>query len=283
MDYFKTEVGKVEKIKITEENFERATKKKKKYTKTKNGKTSYFAVCPLCDNPIQIVGLYKADSKRKAYGKHIAKDIEEVAKYTKENYFMCPYANPQYNSPRKSKKPRKKEYRKLYNTLKQDFDKIIYILEKTTGIHISYKFAESLLKDWILDNGWLYMHSTINNLPYMLLYANTSFTIVGRLITNDSKLYECLSKYDDIIVLKNIDEKRYSKITTKNDEYVDLTFRIVNHKFENGIESYNLKINLDGEDISTINIPVQQYYLYNLKKSNFENKKLLEIANRLMK
>ncbi|MCS5465580.1 hypothetical protein NWO25_19660 [Enterococcus lactis] len=59
---------------------------------------SYYAICPECDNPIQIIGLYKEtqESGRKPYGKHHKGTIPYLAKYSEEDYLECPFSNSKW-------------------------------------------------------------------------------------------------------------------------------------------------------------------------------------------
>ena len=63
MDTFKTKPGIPEEILITEENFANETGRQFPYAMKKNEKITYKAVCPACDNPIQIIGLFKEKKK----------------------------------------------------------------------------------------------------------------------------------------------------------------------------------------------------------------------------
>ena len=65
MDVFKTKPGIPESLHILEETFTNATNKQVPYyTEGEHGRNARcFAVCPLCDNPIQISGYTKRMTK----------------------------------------------------------------------------------------------------------------------------------------------------------------------------------------------------------------------------
>lgn len=69
MDIFKLTTGKQQVWKINRDNFELATKKQQPWYQSINGHDGFFAVCPACDNPVQLVGML-ARGKTKPYGKH---------------------------------------------------------------------------------------------------------------------------------------------------------------------------------------------------------------------
>lgn len=56
MDVFKTLVGEGKALMINEENFYLATRERKPYVVDRDGVKSLYAVCPECDNPIQLIG-----------------------------------------------------------------------------------------------------------------------------------------------------------------------------------------------------------------------------------
>ncbi len=83
MDQFKLKVGVAPAYQITRKNFEEQTLKKTPYVQKERNRISNYAVCPKCDNPIQIVGLQKNTSEagRKPYGRHNKGSIANLATY----------------------------------------------------------------------------------------------------------------------------------------------------------------------------------------------------------
>jgi hypothetical protein len=59
VDVFKVKPGMSRIYPVSRENYEAATGQGEKYRKEGRGGESYFAVCPACDNPIQMIGLYR--------------------------------------------------------------------------------------------------------------------------------------------------------------------------------------------------------------------------------
>lgn len=89
MDIFKNKQGLARILKISEKNFVEQTNKKLPYTRqNSSGGLSHFAVCPECENPIQIIGLFKntAESGRRPYGKHYSQSIPGLAIYNHDDY-----------------------------------------------------------------------------------------------------------------------------------------------------------------------------------------------------
>ena len=92
MDKFKVKTGSAQVLPINNENYIKTTGKNTPYCRQdRKGHQSLYAVCPACDNPIQIIGLFKGE---KPYGRHYKGSIPGLAKYNADNYFNCPYSHP---------------------------------------------------------------------------------------------------------------------------------------------------------------------------------------------
>lgn len=191
MDVFKTEQGSNNFIDINEENFADATGKTHPFCqKNTAGKESYFAICPLCENPIQIIGLYKQEKDSiRPYGRHCGRSITDLPPYNRDAYLSCPWADPNANYGNKKREPDNPTGQALYELMKEQFDRIIYILQQSTGIKISRAYAEELLRFWVANECWRNYDSTFANLPFMLLYPAPSKTLVNRYVSKKSNLY----------------------------------------------------------------------------------------------
>ena len=129
MDRFKTAASRAASFKITEENFTRETNKKPPYYIEAKGKVTCRALCPCCDNPVQIIGLYKETPDSKApYARHYKGNIRKLADYNERAYFNCPYSNPNWNSRSKRTKGDGTS-NALYELMRTQFDRIINIWE----------------------------------------------------------------------------------------------------------------------------------------------------------
>lgn len=291
MDVFKTSPGVNESILITEENYKNATKAKADYYVQNNAKgKKYYAVCPLCDNPIQIIGLYKKHQDgRKPYGKHHKGDLECIAKYDEDAYLSCPYSMP--NKPKKAIKrmPEAKSSLELLKILKTQFDRIVYIWNKTTGIKMSESFAKELLGNYIDDDGYLYYDSNKHNLPYMLIYARHRYSLVGRNIYKGSLLHEGLKNFKSIKLMPVSYNDNLVKIIPRNNEYIDIAFYLTKHRTptpEHPKETYELVV-VENEKIK-LKIPVTVDFdmlprLMDIPEEKaHRDKRFLKIAEELM-
>lgn len=292
MDVFKTKPGLNESIIISEENFTKATDKKIPYYMSGGAQKPprCFAVCPICDNPIQIIGLYKRhDEGRNPYGRHFPKDIGGLAAYDEEAYYGCYYANPNQRRQVGRRNPRNVTGIALYNLLREQFDRLIYILETSIEIKISYAFAEEILRRYLLDEGWQYYDSTYNNLPFMLIYAMQAKPLINRLVLKDGSLYRFLKEDCTAVYLEDLPDSKYAKITAK-EGFVGLSFYLCNHnvrKQEESIEeTYRLVVVEKESIIYERLIQVDPDFLRKLialpQEKSRRNPKMLKIAENLM-
>ncbi|WP_279716790.1 hypothetical protein [Chelonobacter oris] len=76
------------------------------YQKQTSGYFSQFAICPECNNPVQIIGLYKKSAHTdKQFAKHCAEPIPHIGIYDKSNYEYCPYRAKRKHFTKDSRSP----------------------------------------------------------------------------------------------------------------------------------------------------------------------------------
>lgn len=288
MDVFKTKVGSLDHIPITKENFEEATGRKPPYLAARgHGKESYFAVCPECDNPIQLVALYKADSVVNPYGRHHKGSIPDLAEYDPNGYLNCPYSNPDWSSSTVRRSPGSKQGAALRRLMKDQFDRIVYIWNQTAPLYMSKKLAEEELRRWQANEGWRNYNASYGNLAYNLLYARQAISIIYRWIRTDSKVYEALRDLPDI-ELETINAA-YAKIVPKKGRFVDLSAFLGFHKPKTDDsdheETFTFVVNHGDDTICEEEIVVRQDFLENLIHAGNEDKRnqeLLDIADKVL-
>ena len=190
MDVYKLKPGLQPIHRISKEQFENDTNKQWPWYQEKGTETVQYAVCPACDNPIRLVALYKRyENSPSPHGRHSPESIQRIADYDQGEYDNCPYANPgmklEKNMLREKKNP------KSYNTLsllREQFDRIIYLLQRATGIVFSEKLARDMLTSFISMRGHLYIGTNLCNLPLMFAYMTTNQNLYGRILDKDSKI-----------------------------------------------------------------------------------------------
>jgi hypothetical protein len=154
-----------------------------------------YAVCPRCDNPIQIIGLYKRlENTPRPFGRHLRRSIEGLAEYAQERYDYCPLANPQKPNPNKKRSGQDGIPNALLALLREQFDRVVYLLSRDTGIVFSEGLLRKMLKTFLDVDGCLYPWATTVNLPWMFGYRAQLQTLYGQKIREDSNLRKALEK-----------------------------------------------------------------------------------------
>ena len=198
MKFFKTKpLYNAPRYEITPAMFEKKTNNKFPFEQIsgKNRTISLYGICPSCLNPIQLIGM-SAESKIKPYGKHTGKDIIGFPPWKQIKYEYCPFAEP--NKHRQIDEEEllpniTKEVIELYNMLKDNFDRAVYVIQKSMDIRCTPNFWEKSLKQYLGNHAYLYPWLTDSNLPYIFaMKGMTHCNIYGQRVKVGSDLYEKL-------------------------------------------------------------------------------------------
>lgn len=292
MDVFKTKIGENRAIPINEENYIRETNCDVPFVvPVSDKKDSYFAVCPICENPIQIIGLFKREEEsmpRSPYGRHSSHPVHEVGVFDRDAYLACPFRRGRDADRLFEKRPTGSETSNaLYQLLRDQFDRIVYIWNKTVPVYMSRLFARELLEYWVGDEGWRYYDSTYFNLPYMLFFPRHAYSLIGRLVREDSEFCKRLRSLD-AVELEQSSKRGWLLVRPKGKQFVKLTFYSTRHHFEvvdeHLEESFDYVLCHEGEIICTERVWVDQDYLGNLmaKEGTYRDQALLDIAKEVM-
>lgn len=188
-----------------------------------------YGICPSCLNPIQLIGVVK--STERVYGKHTGKNIKGLPHWNQRKYEYCPFAT--VNSRRL---PNDDEWLteidndviELYRLLKEQFDRVVYILEKELNIRCSLAFWNSVLRQFLVNKAYLYPWLTESNLPYIFAYFGmTHQNVYNQKVCIDSEIYKALAFYSGVELVPT--KNGYARITNKNSEFINLGLRFTNH------------------------------------------------------
>lgn len=153
MDVFKAWPGRAESIVISQESYMGCTGGVAPWRRDGDTGPSYYAVCPLCDNPIQIVGLFRRQEEsraRRPYGRHHRGDVPGLCRYDEDAYLHCPYADPNHRTDTRAKRhPKYPTGRALYGLMRGEFDRVTLAWERFSGIHLGPGF---LALDFLLHD-----------------------------------------------------------------------------------------------------------------------------------
>ena len=263
------------------------------YAQKINGETKHLAVCPRCNNPVVILGVYKQISVT-PHARHVRDiDIPNVAKYNEYKLLRCPYYRKQADYIKEyvpeTEEPQRRE---LYHLAKEHFDKAIYLLQKETGIYITKKMAEELAENYASFRVYNYIDATNYNIPWYLIYSFHGFPVYHMLIRKGAVIHRHVKKLG--LTLKPSKVKGYDYVA----DYTDYVILSTNYRYRvDQTDSINewLDFSIIQPDdavtctllyvpVKRFSIQVDSYYFENLIR--FENWKknqvLLNIAREYM-
>lgn len=297
MDCFKVKQGLSRVLPISRTNYETATGQNKKYQQKSRSGTSYFAVCPICDNPIQIIGLYRdtTENGRKPYGKHCRHTIPDLAEYEEDAYLDCPYSDPNWTPPTSRRKPESRISKQILQLLHDQFDRVIYILSKDTGIYFSQAMSKKMLQGYLSREGWSFRDAAPYNLPWTFVEGQTALPLFGQRIRRGCALYDAIVARCPSARLAEVSGGNSVRILQNSGQYVDLNFTFVSHIHT--VQEEHLHETIDfwvysGEPPELKNVyrapvQIQTDYFLNLialsDERSHRNQRLLEIAHELLK
>lgn len=263
------------------------------YKQVVNGETKHLAVCPRCDNPVVVLGIYKKISVA-PHARHIRDiDISDIVKYNEYRLLRCAYYRKQADYVKEyvpeTEEPQRRE---LYHLAKEHFDKAIYLLQKETGIFITKKMAEELAKNYAGCRVYNYIDATNFNIPWYLFYSFHGFPLHHMLIRKETVVHRHVKKIG--VSLKSSKVKGYDYVED-NAGYVLLAtnYRYRVDKNDSIREWLDFSIVQPDDTVTNallytsadrFSIQVDSYYFENLMR--FENWKknqaLLDIAKECM-
>jgi hypothetical protein len=117
------------------------------------------------------------------FGKHYRSGRRQrLGTYNEDHYDACPYAakNRNQRPDREFRRGQSELTDKIKLTLVEQFDRVIYLLEKQLSIKISRRIATDMLGDFIAARGWQYGGATTQNIPWIFAYFSLSKSLFGQ-------------------------------------------------------------------------------------------------------
>lgn len=249
---------------LTEENYCEKTNKDKPYYRPDISPISpYFAICPRCKNPIQIINLYKnimeenITGRKGLHGKHYTQSIPELAVFDSESFNAC---SLKAKVPLGYHKIRTNdiENERLKNLVDNNRSQIRNYIREMVNIY----FKNNIIDEWIdaYLNRRYYKYKCVDdrNLPYSILVTHQAINIYGQKISNTDIGLEIR----DAIIRKS----KYFKLETeengrivqkeKNLRYPKIRLVLFGHKIIDEEEIIKLKMyeEIDGKEKVLMNI-----------------------------
>lgn len=279
MDVFKLDVDSKYTYSITIANIEEQLARRAPWFQCINGHDGWFAVCPGCNNPIQIIGMFQGD---KLYGRHFVPYRDELKYYIKgavdhEEREYCQYYSKRKSINRDTKRPATNELAKAIKTvLIEQFDRVVYLLSKSSGLQISLNLAKQMLEDYNNHEGWRYRGATLDNIPWAFAYMLSSQKLFGKKLLDTNLINELRIK------APMVDIDMDGRVSNKTGYYLNLSFCFIHHKQElmgNHLnESIQLVISDNDVPIIRKTIECDHEYFNNLVKSNIQQHRQLHLV-----
>jgi hypothetical protein len=187
---------------------------------------AHFAVCPYCDNPIQLKAVYRRQQNSpRPYGSHVGKPVTGFTFDSSLDGF-CPYqlkSRPLKRDARREPSEFGQELRKLAI---EQFDRVIHVLKDDLGFTPSLKLSASMLRVWLISHGYDYVGAHRRNLPWMIAYLskaeNLYFQFIGR----------------NALLARSIRERCPKALITdqgqlqRNEHFISIDMQFLHHKIE---------------------------------------------------
>lgn len=206
---------------------EHAAKRPPYYQRNAEGKMSHFAVCPQCDNPVQLIGLIRRHPDQKApYAKHVPKDISGLAEYSQEAYNFCPYASKQTFDKNTRKRETSGIPDLLLTLMRERFDQVVYLLGRSIGLQISLNMARAMLENYLAADGHTYAWASVMNLPWMLGYFGNAQALYKKKIVKGSALEAAILDRG-----QNVQFSEHNQLEQKGSAFLNIDMCLMHHRF----------------------------------------------------
>lgn len=165
---------------LTEDRYNQVTRREHPYVRNgSDGKPRHYALCPECQNPIQLVNRSVPSTESVTlYAKHIKINLPGLADYNQVDYDDCQLANPHHLDAKTRRKPGKKT-NKIKETFTRYIDLIVNYAESITGIKFSDVIIEKMISDFCKSKGYEYRAVSEHNIPLAFLYMTEAKRLFG--------------------------------------------------------------------------------------------------------
>lgn len=278
---FKLKQGMNPPYEITRNNFEKFTLNAYPYNQVgKDHKLRNFAVCPACDNPIQLIGLYKKSKNTdRPYGKHYVKGIPGLANYNRTAFLFCPYSDKFHKITKENRNEEITEREvEIYNAVRDYFDLAVYVIRQETGIYLGKAFLKKMLSDFLAARGYMYPWASLYNIPWMLMYFTRSSSLYGCLVKKDSKMFEYLQTRKDVELTPSEWKAGHYRIGNVG-KFLNLNFSTILHDRKKTASNEELKETIVMSIHSiTKNVPPKEYHQIHLEINEYRFPRLIQAA-----
>lgn len=230
---------------LTRDNFINLTHKKFPfYQDAKKYKTPHFAICPVCNNPIQIINLLGVKFKEEntgrtdMHGRHFIKNVEGLPKCNKEKYEACILHNP---ISFRIVEDRKNELfnEEIKELVKNNVNKISTDIRIITGILFTNNNINKIIDDYIVARDYCYTNTNRYNIPYSILYTREAISLFGQKIGSSELGEKIIYAIQEKSIYFSVELDRIEK---KVREYVSIDLLVVNHRISGSKQYMTIRI-----------------------------------------
>lgn len=245
---------------LTEENYNKKTKRTRPYVRNDGQEVRSYAICPACKNPTLLINrLVSKTAAQILYAKHAGYTVPDLAVHNGPAYEQCPFHNPERFDTKKRSGNAQRD-NQIREALLNHIHLVITTLENATGIKYNDKVIESMLRDFGGNKGYEYKAISIYNLPFGFAYMTEAQDLWGlkvesaieREIAEKSIGFET-DKFGNVWrkegskgtkLIFYFNRHRIGEGSTGSD-VVDLMIEEVNHETQKSIEVYKKTIEFD--------------------------------------
>ncbi len=188
--HFKVSTGRVPAHAITKENVEELLGRRPPWFRQGKFREDdrHFAVCPYCDTPIQLKGVYKRqENSPQPYGSHTGTAIDGFH-FNALDLEFCPYKLTNHAHDKGQRREMGPVAIQLMDVVISEFDRIVLILRDDFGFCFSDAFAGKMLDQWFDSEAYLYTGAHLRNLPWMVAYFAPALSLFGQPVGKNAEL-----------------------------------------------------------------------------------------------
>lgn len=238
MDVFKLRPEDQGFLPISKDSFEHETLRKAPwYQRNGRGEEVQYAVCPACDNPIQIIGLYRLSKQvDQPFGRHTIHGVPGLVSLNPEERENCPYFRPRPRVKTDRRPQMSLVSHKILDLLVTQFDRVMYLLRKQTGINFSQNLAQKMLLAYRAERGYLYTGATLMNVPWIFAYMSDSQSLFGQYVADNPDLARAIRE-----TMPDAEITSDGRIQSRNKKFLPIHVSFIHHRLKKDREDYGLE------------------------------------------
>jgi len=237
MKIFKLRVDDTDYFELSKEEFETQTNMMAPWFNHHAERERHFAVCPACNNSIQVINLY--DEVQALYAKHnLGSSVGHQNRMTLQ---YCPHYSQRPALTAESRRAEEDDVSlEIKECLIEHFDRVVYLIKQTLGLRYPDWRLQDMLNNYLNTRGWLYSGANLINIPWVFLYQSRAQNMAGIGILNEN-IREAITAFDDRITFND-----YYNLQFPDGKYVMINVSFIHHSQtiidEELIETIEMKV-----------------------------------------